>query len=397
MELFVRASERSSASALPIEIVERKGLGHPDTICDAVAEHISIRLSRYYLDHFGGILHHNVDKVLLVGGEAEATFGGGEVTAPIQLHLAGRATSVHGGQPIPTHAIATEAARDWLRENVRELDVDKHVRIVPLLRPGSSDLTAIFARGAADAPLANDTSLGVGFAPFTDLEGVVLAVERALTSKTTGAAHPAFGVDVKVMGVRRERRIDLTVACAMVSRHVRSRDGYEAAKEAARLVVLEAARGVTEMEVHAAVNVGDDPTRDAVYLTVTGTSAEAGDDGEVGRGNRASGLITPYRPMTLEAAAGKNPVTHVGKLYNVIAGRVAASIARLPGVRGAECILSSRIGRRVDDPFVTDLRLELHEGASLPPESELRALVRAELDATDQIRLDLLSGRIVVY
>jgi S-adenosylmethionine synthetase len=50
-----------------------------------------------------------------------------------------------------------------------------------------------------------------------------------------------------------------------------------------------------------------------VYLTVTGTSAEAGDDGEVGRGNRVNDLITPYRPISLEAAAGKNPVTHVGQ------------------------------------------------------------------------------------
>jgi len=49
-----------------IEIVERKGLGHPDYICDAVMDSISISLSKEYLEKAGTILHHNVDKSLLV-------------------------------------------------------------------------------------------------------------------------------------------------------------------------------------------------------------------------------------------------------------------------------------------------------------------------------------------
>lgn len=60
-----------SIEELTVEIVERKGLGHPDTICDSVAEEVSLYLSRYYLENLRRILHHNVDKVLLVGGEAE--------------------------------------------------------------------------------------------------------------------------------------------------------------------------------------------------------------------------------------------------------------------------------------------------------------------------------------
>ncbi len=85
-----------------------------------------------------------------------------------------------------------------------------------------------------------------------------------------------------------------------------------------------------------------------VFLTVTGTSAEAGDDGEVGRGNRTCGLITPYRSITLEAAAGKNPVSHVGKLYNLVASRIAAAItAEIPDVPDAACVLVSQIGRPV--------------------------------------------------
>jgi S-adenosylmethionine synthetase len=108
------------------------------------------------------------------------------------------------------------------------------------------------------------------------------------------------------------------------------------------------------------VNVADDIEKGEIFLTVTGTSAEAGDDGEVGRGNRVSGWITPYRPMTLEAAAGKNPVTHVGKLYNLAASRIADRLVRqVGGTRGASCVLVSQIGRPIDDPQIVDLRLEV--------------------------------------
>jgi S-adenosylmethionine synthetase len=52
------------------EIVERKGLGHPDTICDALAETLSRNLCREHRDRFGTVLHHNVDKALLYGVSA---------------------------------------------------------------------------------------------------------------------------------------------------------------------------------------------------------------------------------------------------------------------------------------------------------------------------------------
>ena len=66
----------------PVEIVERKGIGHPDTICDALAEELSRTYSQYCLERFGLVLHHNVDKALLCGGRSAPRFGGGKVTAP---------------------------------------------------------------------------------------------------------------------------------------------------------------------------------------------------------------------------------------------------------------------------------------------------------------------------
>lgn len=398
MELVVRAQESLSPAAHEVEIVERKGLGHPDTICDAVAEHFCVRLCREYLRRFGTILHHNVDKVLLCGGAARAAFGGGEILEPIEIILAGRATQDYRGESIPVHEIAVEACREWFRAHIPALDADRHLRITSRVRQGSSDLVALFGRSGA-APLANDTSCGAGFAPLTDLERCVLAVERDLNAPETKRAHPEIGSDVKVMGVRRGARIDLSIGCAFVGRHVRDTADYVHKKEVARALVLAAARRATRLEVTATVNAADDDERGDVYLTVTGTSAEAGDDGEVGRGNRTCGLITPYRPMTLEAAAGKNPVSHVGKLYNLVASRIAAAIiGELPSVRDASCVLVSRIGRPVTDPQVVDVCTVLRDGVDPRTlEAPIDTIVRAELGRLDALRDALLEERIPLY
>jgi S-adenosylmethionine synthetase len=165
---------------------------------------------------------------------------------------------------------------------------------------------------------------------------------------------------------------------------------------ATRLAVAAAAKA-TALPVQASVNVADDLASGDVYLTVTGTSAEAGDDGEVGRGNRASGLITPYRVMTLEATAGKNPVSHVGKLYNLAAMRIADAIAtQVPGADDASCVLVSQIGRPVDDPQVVDVGLI---GQTKPEEVErpVTEIVTAALQQLPKMRDELLSERLSVY
>jgi S-adenosylmethionine synthetase len=390
VKLLVGPLESPSPASLPLEMVERKGLGHPDTLCDALTENLSRALSRVYLERFGAILHHNVDKALLCGGAARPAFGGGEVVEPIDIHLAGRATARFEGATIPVQEIAIEESRRWLRENLRHLDPERHVRIHPRIRPTSPDLAALFLRRReTGAPLANDTSLGVGFAPLDALERAVLAVERRLNSPEVKTAQPEIGEDVKVMGLRDGGKLSLTVACALVGRHVADLDDYLRKKARIRDIAAAAAGGA-----EVAVNTADGDTAESVYLTVTGLSAEAGDDGQVGRGNRVNGLITPYRPMSLEAAAGKNPVTHVGKLYNLLADRVArALVAEVSGVREAYCYLVSQIGRPVTEPQLVDLKLRLEDPAAL---SALRArvedLARAELAGVTTLWRGLLEG-----
>lgn len=397
MELVVQPFE-SLPNRQDIEIVERKGLGHPDTLCDAIAERICVRLCRWYLDRFDTVLHHNVDKVLLCAGASRPSFGGGDVLEPMEIYLGGRATQEWRGVTIPVHEIAVDACRSVLRERVPEVDVDRHVRIVPRIRAGSTDLTRLFARGGT-MPLANDTSCASGFAPLTDLERVVLEVERRLSGIESREANPAIGSDVKVMGVRQREHIMLTIGCAFVARHVASLDEYVRKKAAARALVMEVARTTTPLHVEATLNAADDLSRGDVYLTVTGTSAEAGDDGEVGRGNRTNGLITPYRFMTMEAAAGKNPMNHVGKLYNVVAERIAAELVTgLDGVQAAACVLVSQIGHVIDDPQVADIRLAMNETTLIDRvRAQTETVVHDQLGRLSEIRQALIDERLTVY
>jgi S-adenosylmethionine synthetase len=400
VEIVVHAPEGAPVRDQPVEVVERKGIGHPDTICDAIAESICARLCGYYLERFGSVLHHNVDKVLLRGGGAAPRFGGGEVREPFELYLGGRATGAFGGVVIPVADLAVDASREWLRSHLRGLDVDSDVAIHPLFRTGSSDLADLFLRRAASgAALANDTSCGAGFWPPTPLERMVLAVEARLNAADVKRIHPEIGEDVKVMGVRCRGRVTLTVGCAFVARFVPDMASYEQGKAAAAQLVVEAAREAAPLPVEVSLNAADDPRRGQVFLTVTGTSAEAGDDGEAGRGNRVNGLITPYRPMTLEAAAGKNPVSHVGKLYNLAAARTAAALAgEIAGVEEASCTLVSQIGRPVDDPLIADIALR-HAGGGPALELAHRAeeIVRSELSSLGRLSQELLRGEVKVY
>jgi S-adenosylmethionine synthetase len=392
MDLAIRALGGPAPGAAPREIVERKGRGHPDSLCDALAENLSVALSRFYLERFGAILHHNVDKALLLGGAARPAFGGGELLEPIEITLAGRATRRFRGVEVPVEELAVESSREWLRRELRAVDPARDVRIVPRIRETSADLAALFVRHAqGGVALANDTSFGAGFAPLDRLERAVLAVERGLAT----AGYPELGEDVKVLGLRSGERIDLTVACAFVGRHVRDLADYLAKKERVRQLAVTAARDACGGEVEVTVNAADGESADSIYLTVTGLSAEAGDDGQVGRGNRVNGLITPYRPMSLEAAAGKNPVSHTGKLYNLLAARTAQRLAaELAGVDEAYCYLLSRIGSPIDAPQLADIALRLAEpGALERVRPEAAKIVREELRAAPLLWREILSGR----
>jgi S-adenosylmethionine synthetase len=385
--------DRRAVEDQEVEIVERKGVGHPDSLCDGIAEHVSRALSNLYLDRVGEVLHYNTDETQLAAGNAAPEFGGGEIVEPIYVLIVGRATRHYQADDgttydLPVDSVALRAARDYLAETVPELSFGTEVVVDVRLGEGSGDLQTVFGEDGAAVPMANDTSFGVGHAPLTETERIVLDAEEHLNGPYADD-HPELGPDVKVMGKREGDRVDLTVAAAMIDRYLTGLEAYRDAVASVREAVTDIAEARTDRSVGVEVNTADDYDEGAIYLTTTGTSAEQGDDGSVGRGNRANGLITPNRPMSMEATSGKNPVNHIGKIYNLLSTRIAERVvSEVDGIRDLRVRLLSQIGRPIDRPHVADAFVVTEDGVALADiEADVAAIVDRELaDVTDVTR-----------
>ena len=340
-----------------IELVERKCLDHPDSIADGIAESVSRALCKTYMEQFGGVLHHNTDQGEIVAGESIPQFGGGKIIKPIFVLLDGRATKEFNGEKIATDTVALQAAKDYMRTILPELDLDKHLIMDCRLGTGSTDLRDVFKPEEGKIPRANDTSFGVSYAPFSDIERCIREISSYIDN-TLRLKYPVYGQDIKIMGLRQGNSIRLTICCAMVDRYVSSLSEYIDYREKLAEESLQIAKTCTDKHVEISVNTADCDRECSLFLTVTGTSAEMGDDGSVGRGNRANGLITPHRPMSMEATSGKNPINHIGKIYNLLSNELAHDCVRkVDGIAEIQVRLLSQIGMPVDEPLIASAQV----------------------------------------
>ncbi len=402
-DIVVEELQNIPVSQQRIEIVERKGIGHPDTICDSICDSISVALSQEYLKKLGVILHHNIDKALLAAGQSEVKFGGGKVTEPMLLVIGDRATFFAQEESIPVNEITTNTAKKWIKDNLRFVDPEKHIKYQSVLKQGSAELTDIFKR--KDQILgANDTSAAVGYAPMTSTEKTILETETFLNSKDFKKNFKEVGEDIKIMGMRTGNNLNLTIAIAFIDKFIDSEDFYFKRKEEVIeelknfLAKNDFSNGFEKIDVN--INTLDRKGRgiSGVYLTVTGTSAESADCGEVGRGNRVNGVIALNRPVFSEAAAGKNPVSHVGKIYNALTYRIADEIYKqVPGLKEVYVWLVSQIGRPINDPAMAAAQVILEDGNKIGSlRNEIQEVVDKELENIQNFCMDLAKGKIRV-
>ncbi|MCZ7384133.1 MAG: methionine adenosyltransferase [Candidatus Methanoperedens sp.] len=380
-----------------VEVVERKGLGHPDFICDSIMNQVSIELCKEYMERFGAIMHHNIDKGMLVAGEVKTKFGGGVILKPMRLIFGDRATFEVEGEIIDVNTIAIDAAKQWLKDNLRFVNSDS-VQYQVELAHGSAELTDIFKR--KDAILgANDTSAAVGYAPMTPTETLVLETERFLNSPDFKKRFPESGEDIKVMGLREKNELHLTIADPLVDRFIESEGGYFRKKDELLEEIKTYAAERTDLETSVYLNTLDREGRGmgGIYLTVTGTSAEDADSGQVGRGNRVNGIIPLNRPVSSEAAAGKNPVSHVGKIYNVLSHRIASEIyTNVPDIKEVYVWLLSQIGEPIDQPKIAAAQVIMERGSLEDVEKEVNEVIDGELANIQEFCMELAYGKIPV-
>jgi S-adenosylmethionine synthetase len=366
---------------LEVEIVERKGLGHPDTMCDSIMEKVAQALARLYLERTGAVRHFNCDKALLAAGDVHHQWGGGAVKEPMRLIMGDRATMTWKGERLNVESVAVEAARAWIRSHLRHVDPVDHVSYEVAMKPGSPEL----ASGYAGEVVSNDTSAAVGYAPMTDTERLVLAAERHANSAEFKASFPETGEDVKVMGVRSGRSLQVSMAIPLLDRFLEDERDYFERKARVQDAILSHLRsqpGSLE-EISLTLNAADRAGAglDGIYASVLGVSAESADSGEVGRGNRGNGLISFSRPAGSEAIAGKNPIGHVGKIHGMLAFAIAERmVASLPALEEVTVWMCSRIGQPLDRPQSVFLLAHLAKGAQPSDvEKAAREIVEDEL------------------
>jgi len=395
--IYVEGISEMPVPLSKVELVERKGIGHPDSVADALAEEVSKALCRMYKKEVGTVLHHNTDETQIAAGQSSPKFKGGHIVDPAYILLVGRATTHVTGMDLPCKPTALKAARDYLRRTFPNLDADSETILDVRLGHGSDDLRGVYQTSKF---LANDTSFGVGYAPYSITDRLVLETEEYINGELKKSLKET-GQDVKVMASRVGKKLTLTVACAMVDKYIDDMDHYVSAVQELKNKVYDNALKIVndDLDVKLEVNTGDNIKKKVIYLTCTGLSQEMGDDGSVGRGNRANGLITPYRPMSMEATSGKNPITHIGKIYNIMSRLIAEDVARSVSQDVEVRVrLLSQIGKPVSHPLNANVQLVSKNQTYLPKwKKEAEAVVEDWLNNVDKVSEMIIDGKVRTF
>ncbi len=392
-----------------VEIVERKGKGHPDTLSDGLADTLSTNYANYTLKKFGAVLHHNFDKVGLLGGSSFVSFGKGYLTSPIRVLINGRVSTKFADEKITYRKLLTRWTKEFLKNNLPLIDPDGdlelHFNLSNQSSPGKiyekeakrgSRQRWFEPNSLEDIPelkklVSNDTSLGVGYAPVSSLETIVLKIENLLNSERYQKRNQWIGSDIKLMGLRNKDKYYITICIPQIANYVPNFNQYknnllDVKKVISGIIVN---NGIKNFEL--SINTRDNYEFVELYLTAIGSSIESGDEGLAGRGNRINKLISPTRPMSMEGSCGKNPVYHIGKIYYLAAFDLANKIYKRFNIEN-EVYLISQSGRDLLDPWIVVINVPL----GFCFEKELKQIIKDEIKQIPEITKTILEEKITL-
>lgn len=400
------------------EVVERKGVGHPDNLCDAIAEKISVAYSTYCLDKYGVILRHMVDKVAVLGGSSKVSFGKGEMTSPIRILLNGRFTHSFLDEKIDYMKIVNYVVRDHFNNIFPLLDTDKWLKIIDNTHfsqgPGvvyNKDGTTKnersqfflvsnekYTKHHSNGFRSNDTSTTVSYFPLSDLENMVIISEGLLDSTEFKKTHQYVGTDIKVMGKRVNKSIELTLCIPFIAEFTPHQEFYiQKLKELKELLINVLKGEFPVYSINVILNTRDNFDNQDVYLTAIGSAVESGDEGAVGRGNRSNGVIPFTRNMNSEAPCGKNPVYHTGKIFTVIGDIIAEEIYKILGIENT-VYLTSQMGRDMNDPWQVAIAFDgLQKDIDMELRASINNIVEENLKKHSEVTGRIVSGKIKIY
>jgi S-adenosylmethionine synthetase len=399
---------------IPFGITEIKGIGHPDTLCDGAAEYVSQKYSQYCLDKFGEVLHHNCDKFAILGGTSEVSFGSGKIIKPFKFIMNGRFSESFAGEKIEYKDLIRKWIREYISSILTNIDPINDIEIIDMIHsnpspgvidedisnlPPRSSIFMFAPRDKMDLTQStflesNDTSSGVGYAPYRLSDKVAISIENKLNSIDFKSENPYIGSDIKVMVTVIDNNIDITTCIPFIGLYTPTIEFYKEKISWLKEYINKdlVSQFGYEYSFNITINNRDVIEMNEVYLTATGSSVESGDEGMVGRGNRVNGVISMIGPMSMEGACGKNPIYHIGKLYNVLAEKIAFKIYDLYNIP-CKVFLVSQTGRDLRDPWQCVLILESEKYE----EKELLNLVKGELSNVSNISLDIIYGRNKIY
>jgi S-adenosylmethionine synthetase len=338
------------------EVVERKGIGHPDTLSDGLAEVVSIEYSKYCLENFGAILHHNVDKTNITGGLVDIDFGGGEMLERAKVIVNGRMSTDFANKSIDVIEIQKKAVTNYLNKVLPHFDTDNWLEFISTSVPYSHNPYWYHPRNLDDLPeltfpKCNDTSTCVGYWPLTLGDNLALYLEGWFYIDEFTPKFDYVGQDVKCMVSINGWNIKITMNVPFIPKKTPNVDFYKAKLASIKTDLLDLAYSIAgdSYKIDLQLNGMDNDTKNDYYLLLTGSCIEAGEEGVVGRGNKSRGTINSNKPFSMEAASGKNPVYHVGKVYTAIVDTLSKEISEKFNCE-AQVFMTSKIGNHLFDP-----------------------------------------------